>query len=100
MVTKIAYLTPFFVNTRSVFVEKAPYLVNLARGIVEDARGTYAVECLAYSDVPTRETLSPGVALRLLPAVRAAAHSEEVLSWELPAALADADLVHIHQLFT
>src|SRR5262249_55613537 len=38
--------------------------------------------------------------LRVLRAARRPSNPLDVLSWELPAAIADADLVHIHQAFT
>jgi len=45
---------------------------------------------------PNYHEIQPGVSLRLLPAAKFT-EPLNALSWELPAALAQADLIHIHQ---
>src|SRR5260370_27061025 len=44
--------------------------------------------------------MAPGVSLRVLKAAGKPAHPLDVVSWELPEAIAEADLVHIHQAYT
>ncbi len=76
------------------------YPLNLAKGIVEASGGTCTVELISYGEKSARQTLSPGVALRVLQIANRPGDRTNVASWELPAALADADLVHIHSPFT
>jgi len=95
-VIKIAHLTPLYFKERSCLGSEERYPINLARGIVESGRGRYAVEVISYDAATRQQTIQPGVTLRLLTAVNGA-NPWNVTSWELPAALVDADLVHIHQ---
>src|SRR5579884_2018651 len=99
-VRKIAYLTPLYFDEGSYIGGGERYPLNLARGVVESSRGTYAVELISYGEQPRVKRLFPGVTLRVLKAVRRPANMLDVLSWDLPEAIADADLVHIHQAFT
>src|SRR6516165_6816328 len=93
---KILHLTPLYFNDRSCLGGGERYPLNLARGVVEASGGAYEVEVVSFDNTPRRQTIQPGVTLRLLPAVNQA-NPLRVLSWELPAAIAAADLVHIHQ---
>src|SRR5262245_10690348 len=93
---RIVYLSPFYFDARSCLGGGERYPVNCARGVVESSGGTCSVEILSFDQEPSTRTLSPGVTLRLLPAVRVS-NPWSVISWELAAALAGADLVHIHQ---
>jgi glycosyltransferase involved in cell wall biosynthesis len=97
---KVAYLSPFWFDKRSCpgSGERCP--INWARGVAAGSRGTYAVELISYADRPGLERICPGVTLRLLPAAHQPRLPLDVVSWELPAAIADADLVHVHQVFT
>ena len=64
-------------------------------------RGATPVELISFGDAPRRQTLAPGVTLRVLPRRRPAAATRSTSSrGSCPTALADADLVHIHQAYT
>jgi hypothetical protein len=52
------------------------------------------VEVLAFGPTGRRQELGPGLGLRVLPA------TEVGLSWELPEALAECDLVHLLDPFS
>ncbi len=97
---RIKYLTPQYYDDRSYIGGGERLPLNWARGVVEASRGAYAVEIISFSAQPSCEVLYPGVTLRVLKATRRPSNPLDVVSWELPAAIADADLVHIHQAFT
>lgn len=97
---KIAYLTPLYFDEQSCLGGGERYPLNLAKGIVEASGGTCTVELISYGEKSARHTLSPGVSLRVLQIANRPGDRTNVASWELPAALADADLVHIHSPFT
>src|SRR4051794_12498972 len=97
---KIAYLTPLYFDERSCLGGGERYPLNLAIGVVQASGGACAVELVSYGDAPGRQTLRPGVTLRILRAANRPANRLDVVSWELPAAIADADLVHIHMAYT
>ena len=97
---RIKYLTPLYFDDRSIIGGGERMPLNWVRGVVEASRGAYAVEIISFSDQSSCEVLYPGVTLRVLKATRRPSNPLDVLSWELPAAIADADLVHIHQAFT
>jgi glycosyltransferase involved in cell wall biosynthesis len=96
----IAYLTPLYFDERSCLGGGERYPLNLARGVVAASGGDYAVELISFGAAPLRRELAPGVGLRVLPMAGRPAHPLDVLSWELPAAIAGADLLHIHQVHT
>ena len=93
---KIVYLSPLYFNEKSCLGGGERYPLNCARGVAEASRGACIVEIISYDKNPAYHELQPGVFLRLLPAAKFK-EPLNVLSWELPAALASADLVHIHQ---
>ncbi|HEV8062173.1 MAG TPA: glycosyltransferase family 4 protein [Gemmataceae bacterium] len=93
---KIVYLSPLYFNEKSCLGGGERYPLNCARGVAEASRGTCTVEIISYDKKPAYHEFQPGVSLRLLPAAKFA-DPLNVLSWDLPAALAQADLVHIHQ---
>src|SRR5512138_895124 len=99
-VRKIAYLTPMYFDERSYLGGGERYPLNMARGVVEGFGGVYEVELISFGDAPHRQMISPGVSLRILPVARRPKIPMDVFSWELPGAIADADLVHIHQAYT
>src|SRR5260221_1113038 len=50
---------------------------------------------------PSRKyQIAPGLTVRVLAGARPPINPLDVVSWELPSAIADADLVHIHQAYT
>jgi glycosyltransferase involved in cell wall biosynthesis len=97
---KVAYLTPLYFDERSCLGGGERYPLNLARGVVERSRGAYEVELISFGDSAFRRPLSPGITLRVLTAAGRPRNRLDVMSWELPEAIADADLVHIHQAHT
>jgi len=97
---KIAYLTPLYFDERSCLGGGERYPLNLARGVVESSRGAYSVELVSYGDAPRCQVLCPGVTLRVLRASNRPRERLDVVSWELPEAIAQADLVHVHAAFT
>ena len=97
---KVAFLTPLYFDERSCLGGGERYPLNLARGVVEQSGGAYHVELISFGDAPRRQVLGPGLSLRVLTASRRPNNPADVVSWEVPEALADADLVHIHQAYT
>jgi alpha-maltose-1-phosphate synthase len=99
-VRNIAYLTPLYFDDHSCVGGGERYPLNLARGVVASSGGTYAVELVSFGSQPRLQLLDRGVTLRVLPAARQPRNPLDVLSWDLPEAFAQADLVHIHQAYT
>jgi hypothetical protein len=100
MNTLIAYLSPLYFVDRSSLSPQVEPLVNLARGVVEHGGGACAVEVIAFGPEGWEQKLARGVRLRVLPIAYHGGHPLDVLSWDLPLALARADVVHIHQANT
>src|ERR1043165_7898323 len=94
---KIAYVTPLQFDGSSYIGGGERYPLNLARGVA--ASGDCTVELVSYGPAPLRREGAPGVTLRVLTGT-AAAHPLDVTSWEIVDALREADLVHVHQVFT
>jgi hypothetical protein len=95
---KIAFLASLYADECSPGGGMSAELVELARGIA--AAGRFSVDVIAFGSAGRVEELAPGVRLRVLPMAFAGGHPLDVLSWELPSALDEADLVHLHQPFT
>lgn len=97
---KVAYLTPQYFGDRSYIGggERLPH--NWARGVVESSKGRYQVDIISFGERASVIPLQPGVTLRVLKAARQPSNPLDVISWDLPVALRDADLVHINQAFT
>jgi glycosyltransferase involved in cell wall biosynthesis len=93
---KVIHLSPLFFDDRSCVGGGERYPINVARGIAEHAGGRHTAEVLSFDTRASQQPIQPGVTIRLL---RAASRGDplNVTSWELPAAIATADLVHIHQ---
>jgi glycosyltransferase involved in cell wall biosynthesis len=100
MARTVAYLTPLYFDESSCLGGGERYPLNLARGVAETSDGRYRVELISFGDRPHRRALAPGVGLRVLRPAGKPANPLDVVSWELPEAIADADLVHIHQAYT
>jgi glycosyltransferase involved in cell wall biosynthesis len=94
----IAYLSPLYFDERSYIGGGERHPLNLARGVA--ATGSYRVEFISFGPSATARPLAEGVTLRVLTAAQPLKNPLDVLSWELPEALAGADLVHIHQAYT
>ncbi|WP_422925922.1 glycosyltransferase family 4 protein [Singulisphaera sp. PoT] len=99
-VSKIAYLAPLYFDEKSYLGGGERYPLNLAKGVVEASDGRIEVELISFGEAPHRQTMAPGVSLRVLTAAGKPLHPLDMVSWELPEALSDVDLVHIHQAYT
>lgn len=95
----VSYLTPLHFDTSSYLGGGERYPLNLAKAV--SRTGEYEVEIVSYGDVRRFETrrLAEGVTLRILP-TSARTTGGDRLSWDIVAAVRDADLVHIHQIFS
>jgi hypothetical protein len=87
----IAYLTPWYLDGGP---GPEAELSSLAARLRE-AAGDAHIAVIAFGPAGRRRELAPGVALVVLPA-----SSRDALSWDLPAALAGAGLVHLHEPFS
>jgi glycosyltransferase involved in cell wall biosynthesis len=96
---KIAYVTPLYFDPASCLGGGERYPLNLAAGIVHASGGACQVELISYGEQSFRQTLRPGVTLRVLRIDSRSSLRLNLLSWELPEAIADADLVHFHTLW-
>ncbi len=97
---RIACITPMYFSDASYIGGGERYPLNLSRGVVESTGGAYEVEMISFGAEPFRRPLYPGVTLRVLKAAVKPINTLDVVSWELPRAIADCDLVHIHQAYT
>jgi glycosyltransferase involved in cell wall biosynthesis len=97
----VAFLTPRYLDGTSPPDDGATRLaLNLARGAAAASNGVLRVELIAFGPEASSSTPSPGVTLRILPATRRPSHPRDALSWDLPAAIAEADLVHVQAAST
>jgi glycosyltransferase involved in cell wall biosynthesis len=96
----VAYVSPLHFDDSSVLGGGERILINWARAVVAASRGAYRVEIVSFGAKPGRRELDPGVGLRLLAPDHRPDHPCNNVSWGLPEAIADADLVHVHQIFT
>jgi glycosyltransferase involved in cell wall biosynthesis len=99
-VSKIAYLTPLYFADESYIGGGERYPTNLARGVALASGSGHEITLISFGEVPARVEIAPRVTLQVLRAAREPGNPLDVLSWDLPAALDDADLVHVHQAFT
>jgi hypothetical protein len=97
---RVAYLTPIFYQEATSQATDRRWLLALARSVVQASRGSWQVDVISYGDSRSQEVLEAGLTLRILPAVQRPTVAWDVLSWELPEALAHADLVHIYDIYT
>jgi hypothetical protein len=98
--TTIAYLSPLYLDDPAEPAEEARPLLNLACRVVQSSNRTCIVELIAFGPAAREQELGPGVRLRVLPIAYRDGHPLDVLSWDLPLVLAQADVVHIHQANT
>lgn len=96
----IAYLSPLYFDNESCVGGGERFPWNLAKGVAESSGGRFQVELISFSASHARRAIAPGVHLRLLPAAGRPRNPLDVVSWEIPEALAGADLVHIHQAYS
>lgn len=96
---KVAYVTPLYFDDTSCIGGGERYPLNVAMGVAAGSRGEFAVDLISFGPNPGRRPISPGVDLVILRPSNRPANPLDVVSWDLPAALADADLVHIHSAY-
>lgn len=97
---RIAYVAPHYFDDESYIGGGERYPLNLARGVVEVSRGRHSVEIVSFGPGSRAYSLGPGLGVRVLAAARKPLNPLDVVSWELPSAIAEADLVHVHQAYT
>ncbi len=97
---KIAYLSPLYFDAGCYVGGGERFPLNLAKGVAASSGGRYEVELISFSTESAVKAIAPGVSLRLLKIARRPRNPLDVVSWEIPEALAGADLVHIHQAYT
>ena len=97
---KIAYLTPLYFSDESYIGGGERYPLNLARGVVASSGGADSVDLISFGPSARSYSIAPGLSVKVLKAARTPLNSLDVVSWDLPAAIADADLIHIHQAYT
>ncbi len=101
MATKtVAYLTPLYFDEKSYLGGGERFPLNLARGVVHASGGSCRVQLISFGVHPARIELARGIQLRVLPTAGRPAHPMDVVSWDLPEALGEVDLLHIHQAYT
>jgi hypothetical protein len=100
MNTIIAYLAPLYLADHAAPTPEVEALLDLARGVVRHGEGACAVEVIVFGPAGWEQEVAANVRLRVLPIAYGGGHPLDVLSWDLPAALARADVVHIHQANT
>ncbi len=97
---KIACLTPMYFSDESYIGGGERYPLNLSRGIVESTGGAYSVDLISFGPKTRSYPIAPGLTAKILKAARPPINPLDVVSWDLPAAIADADLIHVHQAYT
>ena len=100
MSTTIAYLSPLYLHDSAEPAEEFQPLLHLASRVVHSSNRTCTVELIAFGPAAREQEMGPGVRLRVLPIAYRGGHPLDVLSWDLPLVLAQADVVHIHQANT
>lgn len=100
MSTTIAYLAPLYLAERAAQTPEVEALMELAHRVVRHGEGAYVVEVLVFGPTGWEQDADAEVRLRVLPIAYGDGHPLDVLSWDLPLALARADVVHIHQANT
>jgi hypothetical protein len=96
MPRKVGLLTALVYENASA---KLHDLFSWARRLYRAAHGAWQVEVICYGAAASRQLVEDGLSLRILPAVKPTL-SFEAVSWSLPEALADVDVVHVHDLET
>lgn len=99
-VTTIGFLTPLYFDDASCVGGGERYPLNLARAVTRGTQGAWRVELLSFGSSSGTRDLGHHVTLRILRRDGAPANSLDVISWEMPEAIAGCDLLHIHQPFT
>jgi glycosyltransferase involved in cell wall biosynthesis len=98
-IRKVAYLTPLYFDEKSSLGGGERYPLNLALGVAHASGGRCEVDLISYGETAFRKPVGPGVWLRVLRVDNRPERRLDAMSWELPSAIAGADLVHIHTVY-
>lgn len=93
---KIAYLGLLDGDQASGDARGETHLTRLAESVSIAWRGECEIELISCGPQPRVERLREQVVRRVLPVSGSPLTPWDACSWELPAALADADIVHLH----
>ena len=97
---RIAYLTPMYFGDESYVGGGERFPLNLAKGVAAAGGADCEVELLSYGTKSARRTVAPGVTLRIMKCGPQPQNGLDHVSWELLDAVAKADLLHVHQVYT
>lgn len=101
MPRRVAFLTPLYFDEESGYIGGGErYPLNIARGVVAASGGQTEVAMISYGRRASVRDLDAGISLRVIPISGPRHSNEDSVSWHLPAALADCDLLHVHQALT
>ncbi|HVW37081.1 MAG TPA: hypothetical protein VHB99_07240 [Pirellulales bacterium] len=97
---KIAYLGLLDGDQASGDARGESHLTRLAESVSIAWRGECEIELISCGPQPRVERLREHVVRRVLPVSGSPLTPWDACSWELPAALADADIVHLHDYYS
>lgn len=97
---RIGYFTPSYFDESAILGGGERYPHTLAAGVSEASQGSCVIDLISYGPRAFRRELSPGVSLRILPTSGGPEHPLDAISWEIPQAVTEFDLIHAHQIFT
>jgi glycosyltransferase involved in cell wall biosynthesis len=96
---RIAYVSPQYFADVSYVGGGERYVLNLARAVALAADDIH-VDVISYGPAAAATQVAQGVTLKLLRAANAPPEALDTTSWEIPEAIRDVDVVHLHQAFT
>lgn len=96
----IAFLSPLYFHDDSCIGGGERYPLNLARAVIRGASNAWRVELLSFGRTAGIRPIDQNISLRILPAAGIPRDPLDVVSWDMPEAIAGCDLLHIHQPFT
>ncbi len=97
MSLRVAAVSPAWFGRDSVMGGGERYAQSLAEAVAAEG---VSVDVVSFGPEPQVRELGPNLRLLVLPARRIGPAAVDITSWQLPAALRDCDVVHVHQLFT
>jgi alpha-maltose-1-phosphate synthase len=97
---RVAHVTPLYFDEQSYLGGGERYVMNLARALRQVAGDEWLVDIVSYGPAPQTLQLEYGILLRILPVARPPRHPLDAVSWGLPGAIRNVDIVHVHQPFT
>jgi alpha-maltose-1-phosphate synthase len=97
---RVAFLSARYFDDTSTIGGGERGAINLARGLVVASGGATTVRIVSYGAKPVQRDLLPGVELVVVPVREGFAQMDDAFSTAILDAIADCDLVHIHQPLT